>query len=73
MVLGQVYLSFTLKISKPLSTYNFILKYADTSILVPQYSAFTLEDEFFIYITGLWKINSKKGNTSKKEIVFHRL
>jgi len=58
---------------KTLSSFNQIFKYADdTSLLVPQYSTFSLEDEYQNLLH--WStVNVLKINTDKtKEIVFRR-
>ena len=58
---------------KPISPANVILKYADdTTLLVPQNSPTSLEEEFSHILQ--WSSTSKlKVNTLKtKEIVFHR-
>ena len=58
---------------KALSSYNSILKYADdTSILVPQHSSISIEEEFQNVQT--WSIANKLQINLKKtkEIVFRR-
>ena len=51
----------------------FILKYADTILLITQNSPVYLEEEFAHIIDRSFKNKLKENNTSKaKEIVFHR-